>query len=332
MGVTIAYSGQLADTGKHAELRAFLRDHAREMEWRLEPLERVLPSATLGGRPLENVRLAGAVLLPHVASEPLPILWVEETGQLCDLVMRENDSGPVELQAEVLVKTQFAGPEAHVEIIEFLEEFARRFAPGLGVEDETEFAAKRDEAALRAAFDAAWSELLTPLRETGAPPTFAIGGFEIDATQAGKPGDDPFSRLSDEQREIITTLGDQLRASYGGFGLQLGDDASGLEDLDLLMIEIDPMQLPRTGRQGEADAMAHQLGAAFGQAITRQLGGTWKVDEESGLTLTNVGGVGLSVNPFQVAAERLVYGPSYSFHNHFTAYGELVAQLTRLGS
>ena len=78
----------------------------------------------------------------------------------------------------------------------------------------------------------------------------------------------------------------------------------------------------------EAEQIAHALGATFGQTVATNLGGHWEVDPDEGLVLTEIGGVGLIMNPFQVAASRIAHGPSHAFEYHFAVYRDLARRLT----
>jgi len=119
MGVTIHYSGQLKDPRRMDRLLAFVREFVSSHEWTLE----IIPGKN------DSV-CSGFVVLPHHQCEPLRI-----------------EFGP-RYRFQDWVKTQFAGPETHIEVIRFL----KQIQPILGqlrVRDEGEYWETGDEETLR---------------------------------------------------------------------------------------------------------------------------------------------------------------------------------------
>ena len=56
------------------------------------------------------------------------------------------------------------------------------------------------------------------------------------------------------------------------------------------------------------------------------LGGAWKSDDGR-LVVSDVGRSGLLVDPFQVARDRILHGPPYSFVHHLEVYETIVEVL-----
>lgn len=117
MGVTIHYSGTLANP---AERQIFLKEAAAL-------------AANFGWR-IETDAGSGITILPHANSEPL------------DLIFDENGT------AESWVKTQFAGADTHIQIVDFLNQIAPYFS-SLTIEDEGEFWETRNPEILQEHFD-----------------------------------------------------------------------------------------------------------------------------------------------------------------------------------
>jgi hypothetical protein len=109
MGVTIHYAGQLRDPRRIEELLAFVENSSNQLGW---PFEVTRDEAD--GRPM------GFVVRPHPDCEPLEI----EFGS------RYRFSN--------WVKTQFAGPDIHIEVVRFLRQI-KSIIGRLGVRDEGEY-------------------------------------------------------------------------------------------------------------------------------------------------------------------------------------------------
>ncbi|HVN92372.1 MAG TPA: hypothetical protein VMT38_01685 [Terracidiphilus sp.] len=119
MGVTIHYAGQLTEPSRLPLVLDFARGFAESHHWDFR-----LIGETASSRP------RGFVLLPHPDCEPV-----------------EFEFGP-RFKFENWVKTQFAGPRIHVEVLDFL----RRIHPligRLGVRDEAEYWTTGNEDTLR---------------------------------------------------------------------------------------------------------------------------------------------------------------------------------------
>ena len=109
MGVTIHYTGQLRNPARLEAVITAAEEFARDLRWSFERIQSA-----------NGQYLAGFVAYPHQDCEPLRFEF-------------EPD-----FKVRSWVKTQFAGPEVHVQIVSFL----RRLRPiigRLGVRDEGEF-------------------------------------------------------------------------------------------------------------------------------------------------------------------------------------------------
>lgn len=118
LGITIHYAGRLRASSDLEELLAFAEELAGKRQWHFERSHDSPERAT------------GFVIYPHPDCEPLRF----------EFNQRGRFSG--------WVKTQFAGPEIHMEVVEFL----RKIQPHLGkfgARDEGEYWETRDEETLR---------------------------------------------------------------------------------------------------------------------------------------------------------------------------------------
>jgi hypothetical protein len=113
MGVTIHYAGQLRDPAKLPQLVEFSRDYATRSDWGFI----LLPFAT--------GNLQGFVLYPHEDCEPIELRFGTRN------------------RFSSWVKTQFAGPDIHIEIIRFFREI-KPILGRLGVSDEGKFWQNRE--------------------------------------------------------------------------------------------------------------------------------------------------------------------------------------------
>ena len=328
MGVTVAFTGQQDEPSLRDDAIAWARGFAAEMEWTVAHtvcVER--PRGVLGDQVLEVPKVMGLSLLPHFACEPVPLLFLQSTGHLVDSFILDEGNGDIRLEHEVLVKTQFAGASVHAEVCQFLVALKERFVPNLEVDDETGFFATGDAAALAGSMDAAWERILHGIGAFREPGTeLDIGGIPVRVAAEDRPGG-AYALVSNEHRQLLDGLETWLTTRYGGFGLDFDRTAASVEHLDLLMLEADQEGWCNDIEDAEAERIAHALGATFGHTVAALLGGQWELDSEEGLVLAEVGGVGLIMNPFEVAASRIAHGPSHAFEHHFAVYENLAQRL-----
>lgn len=326
MGVRLSYKGHAGVEGGRAEAFRFARRFAHDMQWAVQPLSQQPRAARLGDQVLERPRLEGLALIPHFACEPLPLVFAGEQGTLVDSFLGDPGSGTARMNPEPMVKTQFAGLEAHEEICRFLDELKQGFVADLEVDDETGFHETRDRSALQAHMDRGWERLAARIRASGLEPgrIFQVAGFEFEVPRSGSGEPEEFAEVDDEVRDLIRKLEGLLMTRYSGMGLELDRTRRSVEDLDLLMMEADEEGLAKRPEDPETEAFVHQVGAYFGRTVVRELGGTWKVRGEEGVELCKVGGVGLRLNPFEIATGRLLQGPAYGFGLHLHLFDHLV--------
>ncbi|MAG57154.1 MAG: hypothetical protein CMJ83_12745 [Planctomycetes bacterium] len=326
MGVTISFRGRQESASLRQQALDQARAFATEMEWGHRPLELSARRGFLGSQVLETPHLRGLSLIPHFACEPIPMLFSETTGHLLDAQVWDEGQNDVQLLDQVMVKTHFGGPEVHSEVCDFLANLKEHVLPDLDVDDETGFFKTADLAARDQSFDAAWDAVLADVPRRPEPgEVFAIGGFEFHGPRFLDP-------IGPEQEKMLQDLEAWLTVRYGGFGLTFERTHDGIENLDLLMHEADTEGWFDDLGSAEAEGLAHGLGATFGAILAELLGGEWTPggddDDDEGLVLHNVGRIGLSVDPFQIAAERIAHGPSHAFVHHVTAFEELARRLT----
>lgn len=333
MGVTIGFNGVQPDPVLREQALEWACAFAADMEWAFEKVSIERARGFLGHRVLEAPRISGLSLLPHFACEPVPLQFLESTGDLVDSVLVDEGEGDIRLQDEALTKTQFAGPAIHAEVCQFLAELRERFVPNLTVDDETRFFETGDTARLQHAFDEAWASIVdgvAPLREEPGG-MYEVGGVLLRVPSEDRAPDGDGS-LQQDHKELLSALETWLMTRYGGFGLDFDRSPRTIENLDLLMVEADKEQwFQAEDEEEEAEQLVHAMGAAFGRTIESTLGGRWELDEEEGLTLTEIGGVGIIVNPFEVAAQRFTFGPAFAFQHHYDLFRDLTVRLSATG-
>lgn len=330
MGVTVAFTGRQAEPRFRQDALEWAQGFATDMEWDATPVSVERHRGFLGNQVLEVPRVEGLSLLPHFACEPVPLLFLDSSGHVVDSVLVDEGDGDIRVEPQVLVKTQFAGAGVHIEVCQFLAALKKAYVPDLEVDDETGFFSTGDERRLTEALDAGWERILheiSELREPGA--ALAIGGIPLRVPAEDRPAG-AYAQVTDEHRELLDGLESWLSTRYGGFGLDFDRTLSSIEHLDLLMLESDKEGWCDDLEDAEAERLAHALGATFGRTVATVLGGQWELDESEGLMLSEVGSVGLQMNPFQVAADRIARGPSYAFAHHFAVYEDLVKRLSNL--
>jgi len=109
MGVTIHYAGRLTKPTKMPKLLDFVRAFAKSHQWGFRTLQQN-----------ESAPPHGFVLFPHPDCEPMAF-----------------DFGP-RFRFASSVKTQFAGPQVHFEVVRFLRQI-QPILGRLGVRDEGEY-------------------------------------------------------------------------------------------------------------------------------------------------------------------------------------------------
>ena len=108
MGVTIHYAGQLHDPANHQPLLDFVQVYALRSGWSFAKLPFVVGT------------LQGFVVRPHPDSEPVEFIFGNRN------------------RFSSWVKTQFAGPDIHIQIVRFLRQIKPTLGR-LGVSDEGEY-------------------------------------------------------------------------------------------------------------------------------------------------------------------------------------------------
>lgn len=330
MGVSISWNGAQPDAGLRSRALEAARSLATDMEWGITPID-LDPRghARLGTRNIENPRLHGLALVPHFACEPVHVVFLEGDGDLVDAYVQREGEGRLSLSAEPLAKTQFAGAAAHEEICDLLRMLADDFVPGLRVDDETGFYDDRDRERLEVSMEAAWKAIAGWVRESDFEPgeAFEVAGLRLrgEPPLAGVP--DPYARIATDRRGLLEQFSTYFLTLYGGFGLDLDGSAATLDNLDLVLRDLDAEGWSEARENAETENLVYGLGSYFGKLVVRELGGAWEEDPDEGLRLFDVGGIGLLINPFQVATDRLVHGPPDYFAHHYRLYQELVRHL-----
>lgn len=326
MGMSLFISGAAPEPGRVEAITEFATQWAQENEWLVEPMERHFEAVSLNDAPPCEAGIVGITLLPHVGCESLPLHFFGPQAILVDSVLEDRGDAGVRASEGALLKTLFAGQEAHQEICAFLRELRERHLPSLVVDDESGFFGGGSVEALAAAHRAGWEHVRAACEapEAAEDDAAEVGGFVLLRSERGK-GSAPFARVPRKARELLESLAAALEPRYGGMGLKFGDSAEGLLDLDLLMDEADEQGLGDALESEEAEQLVHCVGAGFGSALIALHGGCWVKGDEGGFELAELGRVGMRLDPFQCAVDRLVEGPVHSFR----AYSGIVAEFSR---
>ncbi|HYC78757.1 MAG TPA: hypothetical protein VEI02_14125 [Planctomycetota bacterium] len=328
MAVSLFVHGRLAAADRIPAVLAFARERAAELEWEATEIEHRFEAAEvrsrLGSRTVRPFRARGLSLRPHFACDPLGLVFAGDPPETVDLYIHEGDDGRKTVDAGSLLNTQFAGVEVHQEICEFLDELAK-MGVELTVDDETGFFETRDGVALRLAFDRAWDAVRRRLEEDApaAGEPYSVGEFAFEAGPRATAGE--FERVDQETADRLLGLEAETAAAFTGLGYVLDRSRDSVADLELAA---DDLAQEATTEETEREREANALGAAFGRTLVAQLGGHWRIDEDEGLRLHDVGGVGLIVDPILVAWRRLTVGPVHALTHHYRAYEALVRGLS----
>ncbi|RYY66941.1 MAG: hypothetical protein EOO12_02705 [Chitinophagaceae bacterium] len=137
MGLSIYYKGRLKDRALLPQLVDAVSDICKELGW---PHER-----------LHEARAEGMYFAPE-GSEPLSLTFDPE-GHLTDfryILLRIELDEPIQ---GVIVKTQYAGADAHKAIIDLFRWIAREYLDDFELSDESRYWETGDEAVLRESFE-----------------------------------------------------------------------------------------------------------------------------------------------------------------------------------
>lgn len=149
MGVTIHFEGQLRGEGQYAALLRGARAFAFTRGWpvrEIDEREKIL-NRVIDEREVEYVGpVLGIELQPHLGAEPLRFEFDKH------------------LFIQQYCKTQFAGADTHIEIIELFSEVAPLFF-NLDIADEGEYWELRDRSILQGNLDAVEAMIAEALRK-----------------------------------------------------------------------------------------------------------------------------------------------------------------------
>lgn len=140
IGVTIHYKGKLADLSQLDSLTKEIVDIATIMKWPCRTWGMDSAAAKSRRPNAKPPILRGVSFFPHPESEPVAFT-VDKAGNLCDvrLLPFYDDDPTVFDDPGTSVKTQFAGVETHVAVINLLRYVKKRYIPDLHVYDEGEY-------------------------------------------------------------------------------------------------------------------------------------------------------------------------------------------------
>ena len=154
MGITIHFNGKIEDLSQIDPLVEELMDISKSMEWEWKLLDHKF-SITPESRPSQNnhktdndssFRLKGIVINLHPDCESFCIFFDEKGNLTTPFLMELVNEGRIRKEhASVFVKTQFAPPDVHINIINLLKYIKKRYIPGLNVSDEGEYWESEDK-------------------------------------------------------------------------------------------------------------------------------------------------------------------------------------------
>ncbi|WP_425399498.1 hypothetical protein [Aeoliella sp.] len=137
MGMTVHYSGQLADPSRLEELEDLVIDLVLEIGGNVE----VWRSASVE-KPDRVVR--GLLVNLEPGQETMSLLFSPEGWLISLIEIKEVERGESGENSTCFVKTQFGTPVGHAALVELLTILRDRFIPSLQVEDETGYWKHRD--------------------------------------------------------------------------------------------------------------------------------------------------------------------------------------------
>ena len=324
MSVCISLRGTLQDSAAQGAFLDWVAEEAAARDWMIQEVSWSGPLARMGQQVLERPEVLGLIVVPHVGCEPIPLAFHLATGTLVDADIRITTDGAAELSPEPIFSTQFAGPECHLEVLEFLVDCAQHL-DRLDIDDETGWIEHRQRAPVEACFAESRAAITKALR-----PHLADGEYELDVGPfvIRKTPSDPltgseFGAVEEDQAGLLISLGEAIDTFTM---LQLAelplDDAVFV--MDECLSEFDPedwRDIEEPDAAGEQDdevepafILIHGLGAAYGRALIREFGGHWETPEEEP-PIAVLGDVGLYLSPFFMAMRALESGPACSLEN-----------------
>ena len=150
MGVTIHFEGQLAGEAAYQDLVRLVSSLADAKGWRTEPI--TADEVTL-------LRVGDEEDWNYTGPAKGVILYVHED---CDPIRLEFDR---DLYVQEFTKTQFAGPQIHLDVLKLLKGI-EPFFRSLKVEDEGEWWETRDIQILREHFSSSQKAIEAELQKT----------------------------------------------------------------------------------------------------------------------------------------------------------------------
>lgn len=156
MGITIHYKGSLNDPADIDSVIDFVQQRAFAKGWDWthmdddwdDQVDAQLIHTQKGHMELRgNPGLKGFYLVIHPQCEAVPLLF-DSSGNLRS-IFSFFDPDSAQEGDTIAVKTQFAVPEAHVQIVELLRELKQRFMADLEVLDEGQYWETKDLALLK---------------------------------------------------------------------------------------------------------------------------------------------------------------------------------------
>lgn len=154
MGLSFYYTGRLRQDASVSDLIEEVLDISKILNWEYHLFDTDLPEQGLvNGR--VNGRLYGISFSPE-GSEPVFLTFLSNR-RLCSPVSLWEFKAPVDEVPDdaylIFTKTQYAGPNAHMAIINVLRHIGKKYLAEINVTDEGHYWETRDEDLLRNTFN-----------------------------------------------------------------------------------------------------------------------------------------------------------------------------------
>jgi hypothetical protein len=145
MGVTIHYKGNLKSPDMVEPLIEDLEDICQSANWKYSLLEpKKLTKEDKEDMPAHFAQLRGISIKPHEESESLQFIFNEKGEWRTFMNLFLGDKLPKGMKNWAFVKTQFAGPETHIAIINLLLYLRKKYFKKLDIKDEGGYYPKKN--------------------------------------------------------------------------------------------------------------------------------------------------------------------------------------------
>jgi hypothetical protein len=153
MGLSFYYSGSLKQGASIKQLIDEVKDISEILNWKYQILDTDFPEVELTDGKVDG-NLYGICFAPEKC-EPVFLTFLSNR-KLCSPVNLDEFQVPAEQVSEdaywLFTKTQYAGPEAHMSVINVLRHIGNKYLEELNITDEGQYWETGDETLLRNTF------------------------------------------------------------------------------------------------------------------------------------------------------------------------------------